>query len=177
MTQRRITVANRDGRSVVTEDRDGLTNAFHAVPGFDPVALWGTDVSPSTEPDNQIAPERTLLPKAGGTTLFVVTFPPDAVMTADGFDPNAAGAEYGTRLPGLAERFEMENPGMHRTATVDYDIVIEGEIWLELDDGAIVHMRQGDIAVQHATRHAWRNRGAKPAKLAFVMIGIEQQSL
>ena len=102
---------------------------------------------------------------------MIVRFPPDSVFAEPGFDPVAAGREQARHIPGLAERFEAENPGMHTTDTVDYDIVLDGEIWLELDDGAEAHLRQGDVAVQCGTRHAWRNKSARPATMAFVLIG------
>lgn len=102
---------------------------------------------------------------------MIVRFPPDAVMADPSFDPIAADAEQHQYLPGLAELFEREAPGMHTTDTVDYDIVLEGEIWLELDDGAEVHLRQGDVAIQCGTRHAWRNKGTSPATMAFILIG------
>lgn len=54
-------------------------------------------------------------PPPGGTNLMFITFPPDAVMMSPGFDPAAAGAEYMQVLPGLAEKFEMDHPGMHTT--------------------------------------------------------------
>ena len=50
-------------------------------------------------------------------------------------------------------------PGMHTTATIDFEVVLDGEIWLELDDGVEVHLRAGDTVVQNGTRHAWRNHG------------------
>jgi mannose-6-phosphate isomerase-like protein (cupin superfamily) len=105
---------------------------------------------------------------------MVVTFPPDAVMGGAGFDPERAELEQAQQLPGLAERFEAGNPGMHTTDTLDYDIVLDGEIWLELDDGAEVHLQQGDLVVQCGTRHAWRNRGARPATMAFVLVGARR---
>lgn len=170
---RRIIAANRNGKSSVISDERGLSNAFTAVRGFDPVVLWGTTAAPPLTPTNSAA-AGSVLPPTGGTTLFVVTFPPDSVMMAGDFDPAAAGAEYMQRLPGLAERFELENPGMHVTPTVDYDIVLDGEIWCEFDDGKVVHMRRGDVMVQHGTRHAWRNQGSNPATLAFVLIGAQE---
>ncbi len=48
---------------------------------------------------------------------------------------------------------------MHKTNTVDYAVVYDGEIWLELDDAKTVHLRRGDVVVQNGTRHAWRNKG------------------
>ena len=80
-----------------------------------------------------------------------VTFPPDSVMMSPSFDPAAVGAEYMSRLPGLAERFEPESPGMHTTDSVDYGILMEGEISLELDDGKTVALKPGDVVVQNGT--------------------------
>jgi mannose-6-phosphate isomerase-like protein (cupin superfamily) len=91
------------------------------------------------------------------------------------FDPNAAGMEYVEKLPGLAECFEMDNPGMHTTDTVDYDIMLEGELTLEVDGGERRILRPGDIVVQHGTRHAWRNHTNKPATLVAILIGARRQ--
>src|SRR3546814_2690014 len=79
-------------------------------------------------------------------------------MFGDGFDPVEADREQLEHLPGLAELFEADCPGMHRTQSIDYDIVVEGRIWLELDDGTEVELHAGDVAVQQGNRHAWRNK-------------------
>ncbi|MFF5968677.1 cupin domain-containing protein [Streptomyces collinus] len=63
---------------------------------------------------------------------------------------------------------------MHATPTVDYGIVLQGEIVLELDDGHRTSLSAGDIVIQNGTRHAWRNRSDQPATMAFVLIGAEQ---
>ena len=65
--------------------------------------------------------------------------------------------------PAWLSDFELENPGMHATDTVDYDIVLEGEITLEVDGGQARVLTQGDIAIQYGARHAWRNHSEKPA--------------
>jgi quercetin dioxygenase-like cupin family protein len=59
---------------------------------------------------------------------------------------------------------------MHRTETLDYAILLSGECDLELDDGAMVHLTQGDIVVQRGTMHAWVNNGTQPCVFAFVLI-------
>jgi len=61
--------------------------------------------------------------------------------------------------------------GMHTSDTVDYGIVVSGDIWLELDDGEEVRLKQGDCVVQNGTRHNWRNRGSEVCVIAFVLIG------
>ena len=65
-------------------------------------------------------------PGPGGSTFLVVTFPPDSVMMSPEFDPALAGPEHVAAAPGIAETFEMDNPGMHTTPTVDYACVIDG---------------------------------------------------
>jgi quercetin dioxygenase-like cupin family protein len=60
---------------------------------------------------------------------------------------------------------------MHTTATIDFEVVLEGEVWLELDNGAVAHLRAGDTVVQNGTRHAWHNRGTLPARLAVFIVG------
>src|SRR2546430_6736350 len=68
------------------------------------------------------------------------------------------------RLRGLADHFEKEDPGMHKTNTVDYAVIYGGEMWLELDDGETLHLNRGDVVVQNGTRHVWRNKGNKDRK-------------
>ncbi|MCY1306103.1 hypothetical protein D9M70_559390 [compost metagenome] len=138
--------------------------------------VWTTAAVPQlTEDPHEPAPPGVQIPpQPGGTTLLIVTFPPDAVMADPHFDPSAAGAEYMQHLPGLAELFEPEHPGMHTTDSLDYDIVLDGDIWLELDDGVQTHLTTGDIAVQCGTRHAWRNKSDRSTTMAFVLIGARR---
>jgi hypothetical protein len=63
---------------------------------------------------------------------------------------------------------------MHRTNTVDYSIVWEGEMWLELDDGSTGHLERGDVVVQNGTRDAWRNKGTKPVTMLFFLDGARE---
>jgi quercetin dioxygenase-like cupin family protein len=60
---------------------------------------------------------------------------------------------------------------MHTTHTVDFGVVISGEIWLELDDGAEVHLTAGDTVIQNGTRHAWHNRTDEPCVIAVSIVG------
>jgi quercetin dioxygenase-like cupin family protein len=70
---------------------------------------------------------------------------------------------------GLHYHGHPKHPFMHRTETIDYGIVLSGEIWLVLDDEE-VHLRPGDIVVQRGTIHAWSNRGTEVCRMAFVLI-------
>ena len=103
-----------------------------------------------------------------------MTYLPSSVFSDPSFDGEAARKEVLSRLPGLADRFEKEDPAMHKTNTVDYAVVFEGEIWLELDDGNTVHLERGDVVVQNGTRHAWRNKGTKPVTMLFFLNGAKE---
>ncbi len=175
---RLIVTSDRNGKSTIGLDKPVPSTPFAYVPGFDPALVWDTAATPSVPWDGRnVANERkSVLPDVGKTRLMMVTFPPDSVMMSSDFDPAAAGAEYMSRLPGLAERFEPESPGMHTTDTVDYGILMEGEISLELDDGEVVALKPGDIVVQNGTRHAWRNGGTRRATLIFVLIGANRSN-
>jgi quercetin dioxygenase-like cupin family protein len=61
---------------------------------------------------------------------------------------------------------------MHKTNTVDYAIVYDGEIWLELDNNVTFRLKRGDVVVQNGTRHAWRNKGTKPVTMLFFLNGV-----
>lgn len=69
----------------------------------------------------------------------------------------------------------MDNPGMHTSDSIDYDVVMEGEIHLELDDGESKKLSRGDVVVQNGTRHAWRNKSDKPATMLFVLVGAHRK--
>jgi mannose-6-phosphate isomerase-like protein (cupin superfamily) len=76
---------------------------------------------------------------------------------------------------GLAAWADPDDPGMHRTATLDYDIVLEGRIGLELDNGTEVELGPGDVVVQNGTRHRWHNRGDTVARLMSVTVGAHHR--
>lgn len=173
MQVRRIVTGNdSQGKSIFTSDE--ITPRFHSfvhVPGFETALVWGTNSPAAATGEDPTAKAISWLPQAGGTKLMVITFPPDSVMGSGDFDPAAAGGEYMETIPGLAERFEMDNPGMHTTPTVDYGMLLDGEIHLELDNSEIKKLAKHDVVIQQGTRHAWRNRSAAPATMLFVLIG------
>ena len=170
---RRVVCGVRDGRSVVLADGIAPTeHGFKALPGHVSAIMWATEADPSPGQEAEAAPIGIqAVPGPGETRLLMVHFPPASVMFGDGFDPVEADREQLEHLPGLAELFEADCPGMHRTQSIDYDIVVKGRIWLELDDGAEVELQAGDVAVQQGNRHAWRNKSDAPATIAFVLVG------
>lgn len=173
MTVRRV-VTGRDarGKSIVAHDGSPpWSKEFEHTPGFASSFVWATTAEVKADPTDRTEIATSIVPGPGGSSFLLVTFPPDAVMADPAFDPEAAGREHAEESPGLVDYFEPDAPGMHTTPTVDYGIVLDGEIWLELDDGKTVHLRKHDIVVQNGTRHAWRNKGATPTTMAFVLLG------
>lgn len=180
MKVRRVVVSNGAGgkSQVQTDGVAPRAVEYRSVPGFASALLWSTPAAPevgAAVPVADATPEVNFVPGPGETRLMTVTFPPDSVMMRADFDPAAFGAEFGQNAPGLAERFEMEAPGMHTTDSIDYDVVLDGEITLELDGGKEVVLRRHDVCVQHGTRHAWRNKTDKPATLLFVLVGAARR--
>jgi mannose-6-phosphate isomerase-like protein (cupin superfamily) len=116
---------------------------------------------------------KRFVPALGGNHFCVVRFVPLSSIPAN-FDLQAHRAEYAAKSPGLAESHELEDPAMHTTDSVDYGIVLSGEVTLELDDGASVDLKPGDCIVQNGTRHAWRNKSSRECLMAFVLIGAER---
>lgn len=172
--RRIVTGHNSASKSVfVSDGAPPATVEFKQVPGLQAALLWSTE--PKTVIGKEVTEPSSLttswVPALGGSKAMVIVFPPDSVMGSPEFNPAAAGREYMENLPGLAEAFEIEAPGMHRTDSVDYAVVLDGEIFLELDDGEIRKLHKHDLVVQNGTRHAWRNRSDSPATVLFVLVG------
>ena len=122
---------------------------------------------------NVISEKSTYVMAPGETRLMVVTFAPITLCDP----PSRRGFSGKSEMsPALEGPMEPYSSGMHRRQTVDYGIVLEGEVWAELDDGKQVHLKPHDIIVQNGTRHAWRNKSDKPVKIAFVLIGAQTKA-
>jgi hypothetical protein len=102
-----------------------------------------------------------------------LTIPTDGARPAtDGMTPPPGGFRFA--LVSFAAHEEVLGGGMHRSDTVDMSFVVSGEIWIELDDGAETLLRAGDTLVQHATIHAWHNRGDQPCVMAVAAVGARR---
>ena len=168
---RRVVTGHRNGKSAVLNDQQRPAYSFRTVKGFEQTYVWAADRVGEADPEAvDLKLPKSALPVAGGSLVQIVTFPP-AGLAAHAADPAEVAQEYLARLPGLADTFERDGSQMHVTQTLDYAIMLDGELWLELDDGEPSHLSAGDVVVQQGTRHGWRNRGTRPATIAFVMLG------
>jgi len=174
MTIRRVVTGRSDaGKAIFVSDGEPpLTSYFQHVPGMAVSVAWKTkDAAIPRTHEEPIREGESVLPALGQTTMLIVTFPPDSVRMEATCDPAAAGGESLRLLPGLAEKFELEAPGMHTTDSVDYGVLLDGELSLELDDGELRALKPRDVVVQNGTRHAWRNISDRPATMLFVLVG------
>jgi len=174
-TCRRIVTGNANGKAVVQSDEPLPAYEFKTVPGYEHTLIWVNAAIPDLSKEQRFDryPD-SVVPGPGGTSLHFVTFPPSSVFADSSFDGEAARSEALIRLRGLADHFEKEDPAMHKTNTVDYAVVYEGEIWLELDDAETIHLKRGDVVVQNGTRHAWRNRGTTAVTMLFFLNGAKE---
>jgi hypothetical protein len=126
---------NVDGKSVVLSDDKMQAYEFKSVPGYEHTLVWVDPTTPNLRNGQGfVRYPASVVPGPGGTSLHFVTFPPSSVLTDPSFDGEAARREALVRLRGLADHFEEEDPAMHKTNTVDYAVVYDGEIWLERQD-------------------------------------------
>lgn len=162
LVRRVVTGLNSEGRSVIVSDGKP-PNRVQRPTGIMITELWRADALPTDVAD---APEEngesTLTLASCGISVRIAVFPPDK-----GVDP-ADAAEYENAMENLYgdQGDETPNaiPGMHRTDTVDIVTVVDGEIWLLMEEGETL-LHAGDTLVQRGTRHAWRNRGDRPCTL------------
>ncbi|SDG13307.1 MULTISPECIES: cupin domain-containing protein [Pseudomonadaceae] len=168
--RRIVTGHDEQGKAVFLADGPApRAKNFQDMPGYGIAQLWATQPGSDAGRDLTLA-GGSLVPGPGGTSLLFVSLPPDTVMAAP-IDPQRAVAEMIENLPGLIDLFEVDDPAMHRSPAIDYGILLEGELWLELDDGEQRLLRPGDVVIQQGTRHAWRNRSQAVAKAVFFMVG------
>lgn len=162
--RRIVTGENAAGRSFFVSD--GPTPNHTTDPGSPPAqVVWVTGEAAAAGPDPAPAGHPFAFHSKGGSLLRVVDFPPDAQ-----YDQGQLARfldEHGVRDGSGARHFWF-----HKTMSLDYAIVLEGEIHALMDEGETL-MRAGDILVQRATNHSWSNRSGKTCRMAFVLLDIE----
>jgi mannose-6-phosphate isomerase-like protein (cupin superfamily) len=173
-----VTGRETDGTSVFVTDRPADPIEVAAMPGSEIYLLWGTEDGSATVGTGPRQPKQLpYFPGTGGTRILFHRFAPDSsAAAAEVGDRAAQAAEVAAKLPGLLDVFEPDHPGMHATDSVDYGICLEGEMYLELDDGKEVRLTPGTCVVQQGTRHAWHNRSDQPALMCYVLIGADRDS-
>jgi len=160
--RRVVTGDDASGSSRIVEDAPAT--AIRTVPerpGYRAVNVWRTNA-------DAVENHQGILPPKGGTILRIIDFPPEPK------DPDERRRRIAATFGGIFkdashDKREGKHPGMHRTQTVDYAIVLEGEIWAVMDQDETL-LRAGDVLIQRGTNHAWANRSNATARIAFVLI-------
>jgi hypothetical protein len=168
--RRIVTGINAAGRSCFVED--GVSPAMQLTPGragFRNNNLWRTVGTPApVDAPDSVLEQRGVLPPSRGTVLRVIDIPPESADPAE--VRRQTSAVFAAMFPDANHDAGHErHPGMHATATIDYAILLQGELVAILEEGETV-MRAGDILIQRGTNHAWANRSGAIARIVFVLI-------
>jgi hypothetical protein len=168
--RRVITGLDAQGRSTIVSDQ--FSPAIKSVPGrpnYFSTNIWRTGDAPADvgEPD-AIEDHSGVAPPSKGTILRVIDFPPEPK------DPTERARQLKASFGGIFDDADQSHgkdihPGMHQTDTVDYAIVLEGEIVAVMEDAETI-LKTGDILIQRGTNHAWSNQSGKSCKVAFILI-------
>jgi mannose-6-phosphate isomerase-like protein (cupin superfamily) len=172
--RRVVTGHDAEGRSTFISDGEAPNvKEMSAMPGLALTDLWETKGAPASNAGDADAADRPihLEPPKNGTIVRIVEFPPDAAWRGRtdgkaGF--KAIGAAH-------AQDRRSSDPMMHRTSTVDYIIVLKGEIHAIMDTGEKL-LRAGDVLIQRGTNHSWSVRGSEPCIVAAVLVSAKPAS-
>jgi mannose-6-phosphate isomerase-like protein (cupin superfamily) len=173
--RRVVTGRTGAGKSTVASDTEVGAITVGLLPGAEFFRVWGADAAPTLPDDGAPRPGAPYFPPPGGFRFGLVTLAPRSVAQPREIDAKLARAEMEAKLPGMAAHLEADHPGMHTSDSVDFEYIVSGELWLELDDGKEVHLKAGDTVVQNGTRHAWRNKGTEPCRMVFCLIGAQRR--
>ena len=177
--RRVVTGHDQNGKAIVMSDGPAPFVHVNAVnPEWYSTDIWRTKATPA--PIVAMAAETTLgprrqLPGKNGTVLRINHYPPESEAVRS-MDAEASRKTFAALGNEKAATFGKggRHPLMHRTETIDYAIVLSGEITMVMDE-TDVHLKAGDVLVQCGTNHAWSNRSNAPCVIAFVLIDGEFQ--
>ena len=169
--RRAVTGHDQNGKSIFIIDGEATAvKEMESMPGLALTDIWVTGEAPANNEGHSDAANRPIVlePPKNGTIFRVVEFPPDSAWR-DKADAQEAFNSIGA---GHASDHSVDDPMMHKTSTVDYLIVLKGEIWAILEDSEVC-LKQGDVMVQRGTNHSWSVRTAEPCLLAAILVDAD----
>jgi mannose-6-phosphate isomerase-like protein (cupin superfamily) len=172
--RRVVTGHDEQGRSIVLSDGPATSvSEMASMPGLALTDLWETAGSPARNDgrDDAVARPVRLSPPPSGTIFRIVEFPPDTMWR----DIADAGTAFTSIGAAQAHDSHSSDPMRHRTDTVDYIIILRGEIYALLDDEEVL-LRAGDCLVQRGTMHSWSVKADEPCILAAILVDAEPAS-
>ena len=170
--RRVVTTVDKNDKAVVLFDGENPQKAVRPERATVSRVIWTTDKSPAdiSGTADRGAAKIGIAPPKGGTVFRIVDFPPMPETVANLPNDYLSG-HIGDSTP--KRHKPARHPLMHATRTIDYAIIMSGEIDMLLDDTE-VHFKAGDVLVQQATNHAWVNRGTELCRIAFILIDSEE---
>lgn len=166
--RRVVTTVDKDGKAVILFDGENPHKEVRPLRGNISRALWATTGAPA---DMQGQTDRAdgvkmTSPVNGGTVFRIIDYPP--------MKPEHEKLDNNSRMAELKDEAHIKglppsHPFMHRTRSVDYALILQGEIDMILDDSE-VHLKAGDVLIQQGTNHAWVNRSNANCRIAFVLV-------
>jgi hypothetical protein len=172
--RRVVTGHNADGKSIFITDA-ATPHVFQRSPGSAIVMeLWETHSTPAGNRGNDDAIARgfRLPPPKNGSVFRIIEYPPDSARLK-ALAAERAGPDDGSGWLQAADKSGgTRHLGFHKTSSVDYAIVLSGEIHALMDEGEVL-LKTGDVLIQRGTNHAWSNRTEEPCYVAFVLIDAD----
>ncbi|WP_264537478.1 cupin domain-containing protein [Flavobacterium sp. N1736] len=172
--RRIVTGHDTDGKAIIVSDAPPTLSQLIGGPGGPTFfEVWHTLETPAlihSQPDETDEKSLVLPPPKNGTRIRVIDFPPEGeeIRNLSDADASAKFKDMGDESASTSHK-GAPHPLMHRTETLDYGIVLEGEITMILDRAETV-VKAGDIVIQAGTNHAWANRSGKNCRIAFILI-------
>lgn len=180
-----VTGQTKSGKSIIASHGAMKPVTVGMIPGVEFYRIWGSDTSVELPCDGTPPAQTQYFPSKNGFRFGMFSLPPATSTKARSDKAQQASLrqaptsaqleEMEQKLPGLMKFMEAEHPGMHTTDSVDFDVVVFGEVVLELDDGAEVVLKAGDCVIQNGTRHAWHNRSSQRCVIAFSLVGAQRE--
>jgi hypothetical protein len=168
--RRVVTGHNAQGRSIFVMDGPPPSVHSRGTGATTSTEFWVTNATPADNTggdDPTVTQPRRLPPPKNGTVFRVVEYPPDSQRVAA---LQAPGSTHDAKSEGYVRDLKnVRHPGFHKTDSIDYAIVLSGEIYALMDEGEVL-LRAGDVLIQRGTSHAWSNRSEEPCCVAFVLI-------
>lgn len=166
--RRVVTTVDQTGKAVVLSDGPAPRKAVRPASGNTSRLLWVTETVPAdiSGPTDRGNVDVGTQPPTTGTIFRIVDYPPESAEVRQ-LQPGFRQQEIGDDTPSKGR--PPRHPMMHRTRSVDYAIVMEGEIDMLLDDTEI-HLKAGDVLIQQGTNHAWVNRSGAICRIAFILV-------
>ena len=171
--RRVVTGHNAQGRSIFVSDGPAPAVFDRGAGATAVTEFWETSATPASNAGNDdptVGQPQRLPPPKHGSKFRVVEYPPDSKRVAH---LRAPGSAHDSKSEGYSRDLgNARHPGFHKTSTIDYAIVLSGEIYALMDEGEVL-LKAGDVLIQRGTSHAWSNRTEEPCCIAFVLIDAE----